>query len=236
MCTGFLGSCPLLPVYAGEIQCIGLGAKVEAYGPDGESLVGQVGELVLTKPLPSMPVNLWGDKDGTLYEESYFSVYPGIWRHGDWIKITDRNTCIIYGRSDATLNRAGVRMGTSEFYRILERFDEVDDSLILQTSRRDGKDLLYLFVVLGDGIEFSDDLKDRIRETIRFELSPRHVPNKMYEIDQVPMTISGKKMEVPIMKILSGESPDNVISSGAMRNPESLQYFIDMAHSQLELE
>ena len=228
MCTGFVGSCPLLPVHAGEIQCLGLGAKVQAYGPDGRPVVDQVGELVIAEPLPSMPVRLWGDEDGRRYRESYFAVYPDVWRHGDWIKLTGRGTCTIYGRSDSTLNRGGVRMGTSEFYSVVEELDEVLDSLVVETDRDGGNGRLLLFVVLREGMEMDDALRDRIRNKLRDELSPRHAPNRVYAIDEVPKTLSGKKMEVPIKKILAGAPVDEVVSQGAMSSPGSLDYFVDL--------
>ena len=229
VCTAFILSCPLLPVRAGEIQCRGLGAKVEAYDPEGRSVVDEVGELVITEPMPSMPVGFWNDPDGRRYRASYFETYPGIWRHGDWIKITRDGGCVVYGRSDSTLNRAGVRMGTSEFYRVVEDLPEVVDSLVVDTGElgRDGR--LLLFVVLRSGTVLDGPLRDRIVERIRRELSPRHVPNEIHAIGAVPRTLSGKKLEVPVKRILAGISPDRAASIDALSNPEALEFFVDLA-------
>ena len=229
LCTAFVGTCPLLPVYAGEIQCQCLGASVEAYGPEGQPLTGEVGELVITKPLPSMPLRLWNDPGGRRYRESYFETYPGVWRHGDWIKVTGRGSCAIYGRSDSTLNRGGVRMGTSDFYRVVDDMEEVLDSLVIDTGHagRDGR--LILFLVLRDGGALDDDLRGRIAGRLRRDISPRHVPNEMYAVPEVPKTLNGKKMEVPIKRILSGEPVDTAVSRDAMANPESLRPFLELA-------
>jgi acetoacetyl-CoA synthetase len=224
-CAAFVQSCPLLPVYAGEIQCAALGARVEAFDPAGHSIVGEVGELVLTAPMPSMPLFLWNDPDGRRYHDSYFDVYPGVWRHGDWIKITERGTAVIYGRSDSTLNRGGVRMGTSEFYRVVEDLPGVLDSLVIDLSGlgEDGK--LLLFVVLAEGTSLDDGLRQRISHRLREELSPRHVPDEMYAIPEVPRTLNGKKLEVPIKRILTGTPLEKALSAGAVANAASLEYF-----------
>ncbi len=229
VCTAFLLSCPLLPVRAGELQCRGLGAKIEAYDPAGRPLVGEVGELVITEPLPSMPVGFWNDPEGRRYRASYFDVYPGVWRHGDWIKITDTGGCVVYGRSDSTLNRAGVRMGTSEFYRVVDDLPEVVDSLVVDTGElgRDGQ--LLLFVVLRPGATLDASLRGRITQTIRTELSPRHVPDRIYQIAEVPRTLSGKKLEVPVKRILTGTPPERAASRDAMSNPDSLDVFVEIA-------
>ena len=231
MCTGFVGSCPLLPVHAGEIQCLGLGARVEAYGPAGRPVVDEVGELVITEPLPSMPIYLWNDEDGRRYKASYFEKYPGVWRHGDWIKITGRGTCAIYGRSDSTLNRGGVRMGTSEFYRVVEEMDEVLDSLVVDTGRAGREGRLLLFVVPKEGVALDDDLRDRIRRRLSTELSPRHGADEIYEIDEVPKTLNGKKLEVPVKRVLAGTPVEEAVSTGAMGNPGSITFFADLART-----
>jgi acetoacetyl-CoA synthetase len=229
VCTAFAASCPLLEVRAGEIQCRGLGAKVEAYDPAGRPVVGEVGELVLTEPLPSMPLYFWNDPGGERYRASYFDMFPGVWRHGDWVKITPRGSCVIYGRSDATLNRAGVRMGTSEFYRVVERMPEILDSLVVDTGRREREGRLLLFVVLRPGHVLDAALKSRIRTRLREALSPRHVPDAIYAIDDVPRTLNGKKLEVPVKRILDGTPPARALSPGAMANPSSLAFFVDLA-------
>jgi len=229
VCTAFLLSCPLLPVRAGEIQCRGLGAKVEAFDPEGRSIVDEVGELVITEPLPSMPVSFWNDPDGTRYLASYFEAYPGVWRHGDWIKITREGGCVVYGRSDSTLNRAGVRMGTSEFYRVIDDIPEVLDSLVVDTGELAHEGQLLLFVVLKPGAVLDAALRDRIARKIREELSPRHVPNRIDAIPEVPRTLSGKKLEVPVKRILTGTPLERAASPDAMSNPESLNVFVDLA-------
>jgi len=231
MCTAFVQSCPVLPVYAGELQCRALGAKVEAFDEEGRSLVGRVGELVVTEPLPSMPVSFWNDPGGERYRESYFSTYPGVWRHGDWIEITDRGSCIISGRSDSTLNRGGVRMGTSEFYRVVEGLDEVRDSLVVDAGRGGGEGRLLLFVVLRPGATLDDELAERIRRAIRAELSPRHVPDEIHAIDEVPRTLNGKKLEVPVKRILGGVPPDEAVSEGALANPDAVRAVIALARA-----
>jgi acetoacetyl-CoA synthetase len=228
-CTAFVGSCPILPVRSGELQCRSLGAAVEAFDDLGNSVIDQVGELVITEPLPSMPVFLWNDPDRQRYHESYFDVYPGVWRHGDWIKVTGHGGCVIYGRSDSTLNRAGVRMGTSEFYRVIEELPEVGDSLVIDTSALGTEGRILLFVVLREDVTLEDDLRTRINAELSRELSPRHVPNAIYQIDSVPRTLNGKKLEVPVKRILAGAPVEMVISPDAMSNPDSLRFFTDFA-------
>ena len=229
VCTAFVGSCPLLPVHSGEIQCAYLGANVEAFDENGRPVVGEVGELVLTEPMPSMPLFLWNDPDGTRYRESYFEKFPGVWRHGDWIKITDRGTYIIYGRSDSTLKRGGVRMGTSEFYRVVAEVPEVLDSLVVDLGGLGSEDALLLFVVLKDGAVLDDRLKRRINHALRTELSPRHVPDEMWAVPQIPATLNGKKLEVPVKRILTGTAIDQAVSQGAVANPDALRFFVDLA-------
>lgn len=229
VCTAFVGSCALLPVHAGEIQCLCLGADVAAYNDDGQPLIGEVGELVITKPLPSMPLYLWNDPNGLRYRESYLETYPGVWRHGDWIKVTARGSCVIYGRSDSTLNRGGVRMGTSDFYRVVEDIEDVMDSLVVDTGHGSEEGRLILFVVLKDGRSLDHDLQNSITKKLRRELSPRHVPNEIHTIPEIPKTLNGKKMEVPVKRILSGQSIASSISKDAMANPEALQPFLELA-------
>lgn len=225
VCTGFVGPSPLLPIRAGIIQCRSLGAKVEAYDPGGEPVIGEVGELVLTEPMPSMPVGFWNDPDRARYRESYFEVYPGIWRHGDWVKVLPDGGCVIYGRSDSTLNRGGVRMGTSDFYRVVEAFDEVADSLVIDTGRLGSDGKLILYVQLAPGADLSEDLVARLRRSLRSELSPRHVPDEIHAVPGVPRTLSGKKLEVPVRKILLGTPVEAAANPDALANPEVLAHF-----------
>jgi acetoacetyl-CoA synthetase len=225
LCTGFVGPCPLLPVRAGVISGPFLGAKVEAFDEDGKPVTGAVGELVITEPMPSMPVGFWNDPDGTRYRESYFETYPGVWRHGDWIEMLPDGGCVIYGRSDATLNRGGVRMGTSEFYRVVEAFPEVSDSLVVDTGRLGSAGRLILYVVPAPGHELDEDLTARLRAALRSQLSPRHVPDEIHQVPGIPRTLSGKKLEVPVRKILLGASPAQAVDPNALANPEVLRYF-----------
>ncbi|MFU8849638.1 acetoacetate--CoA ligase [Micromonospora sp. SL1-18] len=230
VCTGFVGGVPLLPVYAGEITCRALGAKVEARSADGTPVIGQLGELVITEPMPSMPVGFWNDADGSRYREAYFEVYPGVWRHGDWITINERGGCVITGRSDATLNRGGVRLGTAEFYSVVEGLDEVVDSVVVHLEDdQGGAGELLLFVVLGEGLELDDDLRKKICRELRTALSPRHVPDEIHQVRAVPRTLSAKKLEVPVKKILTGTPIDNAAAKGALANPESLTAFAAFA-------
>ncbi|HEY6559535.1 MAG TPA: acetoacetate--CoA ligase [Polyangiaceae bacterium] len=231
VCTAFVLSCPLLPVYAGEIQCRALGAKVEAYDAAGASVTNQVGELVVSAPMPSMPVCFWNDAEGRRYHDSYFAAYPGVWRHGDWILINERGGSIIYGRSDSTLNRGGVRMGTSEFYRVVDGLPEVSDSLVIDTgSLEDSAGKLWLFLVLAAGKTLDAPLAERIKATIRRELSPRHVPDEIRAIPEVPRTLNGKKLEVPIKRILTGTPLERAVSPDTLANPRSLQAFVELAN------
>jgi acetoacetyl-CoA synthetase len=225
LCTGFVGPCPLLPVRAGVISGRCLGARVEAYDEDGKPVTGQVGELVITRPMPSMPVGFWNDPGGVRYRESYFDMYPGVWRHGDWIELLPDGGCIIYGRSDATLNRGGVRMGTSEFYRAVEAFAEIGDSLVVDTGRLGAEGRLILYVVLAAESELDDDLKNRIRAVLRAQLSPRHVPDEIHQVPGIPRTLSGKKLEVPVRKILHGTDPERAADPNALADPDVLRYF-----------
>ncbi|MEP6694615.1 MAG: acetoacetate--CoA ligase, partial [Chloroflexota bacterium] len=223
VCTAFLQSCPLLPVRAGELQCAALGAKVEAYSAEGKPVIGEVGELVITRPLPSMPVYLWNDADGARYRASYFDVFPGVWRHGDWIRFDRDGSAVIYGRSDATLNRGGVRMGTSEFYRIVEQLPEIKDSLVVEV----GDAELVLFVVLAPNTTLDDALRRRINETLRRELSPRHAPDRILAVPEIPKTLNGKKLEVPVKRLLMGQPIAGAVSEGAVANPASLGVLVE---------
>ncbi len=232
VCTAFVGGVPILPVYKGELQGRALGAKVEAFDEDGKSVIDQVGELVITEPMPSMPVFFWGDDDGSRYRSSYFEMYPGIWRHGDWIEITSRGTAIIYGRSDSTINRGGVRMGTSEIYRAVAHVPEVVDSLVVDVPRPGTEGWMPLFVVLQEGAKLDDDLESEIRRRIREQCSPRHVPNEIFQIAEVPRTLSGKVLEVPVKRILMGEPAEKAASRDSLANPAALDYFTEFAAGQ----
>ncbi len=228
LCTAFVGGVPTLPVYLGELQARSLGASVEAWDPSGRPLVGEVGELVITKPMPSMPIFFWGDEDGSRYRESYFEQYPGVWRHGDWIEITSRGTAIIYGRSDSTINRGGVRMGTSEIYRAVLANEDVLDALVVDLPKEGTDGWMPLFVVLRDGVDLNDDLIKAIRHRIRDDCSPRHVPDDIQQIAQVPRTLSGKVLEVPVKRILMGVPAEEAASRESLANPEALDYFVEL--------
>jgi acetoacetyl-CoA synthetase len=229
LCTAFVGGVPLLPVHAGELQARSLGMKVEAFNEDGQPVIDEVGELVITEPAPSMPIYLWNDPEGERYRESYFDVYPGVWRHGDWIKIKSRGSCVIYGRSDSTINRGGVRMGTSEIYSAVESVEEVTDSLVVDIHRPGSEAFMPLFVVLREGADLDDDLKKKVKGAIRERTSPRHVPNEIFAVPDIPRTLNGKKLEVPVKKILAGTPPDQAASRDSLSNPDSLDRFAELA-------
>ena len=229
LCTGFVGPNPLLPVRTGIIAGRCLGARVEAYDEAGRPVTGQVGELVLTAPMPSMPVSFWNDPGGEKYHASYFAAYPGVWRHGDWITVLPDGGCVIYGRSDATLNRGGVRMGTSEFYRVVERLPEITDSLVVDTGQLGADGRLVLYVVLAEGRDLDDELTGQIRRALRTELSPRHVPDEIHQVPGIPRTLSGKKLEVPVRKILLGTPVAQAADPDALANPEVLGVFASSA-------
>ena len=229
VCTAFVGGCPLLPVYLGELQARALGAKVEAFDEQGNALVGKVGELVITDPMPSMPIYFWNDPDGSRLRESYFEMYPGVWRHGDWIEITERGTSIIYGRSDSTINRGGIRMGTSEIYRAVLGLDEVVDALVVDVPREGEESWMPLFVVLRDGASLDDALTKELARRIREECSPRHVPNDVFAIAEVPRTLSGKVLEVPVKRILTGTPAEKAASRDSLQNPAALDWFVELA-------
>lgn len=225
VCTAWVGGCPMLPVFRGEIQCRCLGAKLEAWDENGHPITEAVGELVVTKPMPSMPVFFWGDPDFERYRASYFEDYPNVWRHGDWIEITQHLGVVITGRSDATLNRGGVRIGTAEIYRAVDKLSEIQDSLIVNLELEGGEDVMPLFVVLADGCQLDEALCKKINTIIRSENSPRHVPDQIIACPALPYTISGKKMETPVKKILMGKPVEKAANLDSMKNPESLLFF-----------
>jgi acetoacetyl-CoA synthetase len=230
VCAAFVGSAPNVPVWLGEISCAALGAAVVAYDEEGKELVDEVGELVITKPMPSMPVSFWNDPDGSRLREAYFDEFPGVWRHGDWVRVTPRGSYVIYGRSDSTLNRGGVRMGTADFYSVTEGFEQVADSLVIDTTELGAKDegALLCFLVLAPGAAL-EDVEPALRRALRTELSPRHVPDRFVVVDAVPRTLNGKKCEVPVKKILAGVAPDKAVSRGALQNPDALGPFLALA-------
>jgi acetoacetyl-CoA synthetase len=219
---------PALPVYPGEIQCKGLGMKVEAFNDKGESVVGEKGELVCTVPFPSMPVYFWDDENGAKYRKAYFEKYPGIWTHGDYIKITENNGIVVYGRSDATLNPGGVRIGTAEIYRIVEEQDEIADSIVVG-KKFNGDEKIVLFVVLKQEVKLNKALKDKIKSELKQKATPRHVPSEIYVVKEIPRTISGKKVEIAVSKILNGEVVEN---RDALANPNSLKQFYKYSLNQ----
>jgi acetoacetyl-CoA synthetase len=230
VCSAFVLSHPHLPVEAGKLQCLGLGTKIEAWTDKGESVLGQVGELVLTAPFPAMPISLWGDADGSRLRSSYYEKFPGVWSHGDWIEIDAiGGPCVIHGRSDATLNRGGVRMGTSEFYSIIEALDEIADSLVIDTGGLGREDKLLLFVALRPGAACDEAFRAKVVQTLRSQVSPRHVPDAIHHVPEIPRTLNGKKLEVPVKRILAGATIDQAVHRGAVANPESLEFFVRLA-------
>lgn len=230
ICTPLIMSQPQDPVRAGEMQCIALGAKIESWDEDGRHAYGRVGEFVLTAPFPSMPVFFWNDLDGSRLRSSYFEKYPGIWCHGDWIDIAaPARRVIIYGRSDSTLNRGGVRMGTAEFYSVVENIPEVAEALVIDTSRLGGEDKLLLFLALKPGTELDTTLHGTIAQRLRQEISPRHVPDGIYAVPEIPHTLNGKKLEVPVKRILTGTPVEKAVSREAVANPEAVAWFVAFA-------
>jgi acetoacetyl-CoA synthetase len=232
VCTGFVGGVPTLPVYAGEIQARHLGVAAFAYNERGERVVGEVGELVITAPMPSMPVRLWADDDDARYRDSYLGQYPGVWRHGDFFKVNSRGGCFVLGRSDATLNRHGVRIGTAEVYRVLSRIDAVEDALIVNLDLPGGQFFMPLFVKLADERVLDDSITAQIRDRLRREYTPRHVPDTIVQAPDIPVTLTGKKMEVPVRKILRGVPAEQAANRHAMANPSSLDFFVRYAATQ----
>ncbi|HSP73487.1 MAG TPA: acetoacetate--CoA ligase, partial [Gaiellaceae bacterium] len=231
LCTGIVQGCPLLPVYAGEMAGRCLGVAADAFGPDGTPVVGELGELVITEPMPSMPVELWNDPDGVRLRAAYFDHFPGVWRHGDWIMFTERGSSVITGRSDATLNRGGVRLGTSEFYSVVEELDEVLESLVVHLP---DEDELLLFVVLRDGVELDDALRRRIAGALRDALSPRHVPDSIVAVAAIPQTLTGKRLELPVKRILEGAAVGDVVSRDALADPAAIDPFVAYAEARKE--
>jgi acetoacetyl-CoA synthetase len=229
VCTTFVGGCPILPVREGEMQCRHLGASVMAYDELGRAVVDEMGELVVTQPMPSMPLYFWGDDTGERYRDSYFSVFPGVWRHGDWIRIGRDGSCVIYGRSDATIKRMGIRMGTSEMYRVIESIPQVLDSLVVDMEFLGGRSYMPLFVVLKEDAKLDEALKDEINTRVKNELSPKLVPDEIVAVAEVPRTLSGKKLEVPVRRILLGADPGKVFSPGSLKNPDSMSFYIEFA-------
>jgi acetoacetyl-CoA synthetase len=230
VCSGIVGGSPLLPVYEGEISGRLLGVATEAFDADGKPVLDELGELVITKPMPSMPVGLWGDADGSLYRSSYFELYPGIWRQGDWVRFSERGNSVVTGRSDATLNRGGVRLGTSEFYSVVEELPEIRDSLVVHLEDDEGgPGELVLFVVLADGGELDDELRSSIARELRTHLSPRHVPDAILAVPAIPRTLTGKKLEAPVKRILRGETVDAVASKDSLLDPTALDTFAAIA-------
>lgn len=222
VCSAFLTGCPWLPVYAGEIQCIALGAAIEALNEKGEPVKNELGELVINRPMPSMPVFFWNDEGDKRYRESYFEKYPGRWHHGDWIRITEHDGIIIYGRSDATLNRGGVRIGTAEIYNAIEKL--VQDSLVVCLDHPDGSSEMHLYVRLNEPL--SPKTEKAITEKLRNSCSPRHVPDKIFQVPDIPYTLSGKKLELPVKRLLMGYPPEKAVSMDAVKNPAALDYWL----------
>ena len=235
VCSAFVGGSPLTPVTAGQISCRYLGCAVAAFDHDGRSVVGEQGELVITEPMPSMPVGFWGDIDGSKYRAAYFEDFPGVWRHGDWITINEDGTCVISGRSDSTLNRGGVRLGTSDFYAAVEELPEIADSLVVHLENHGGSetDELVLFVVLAPGAQLDGELRDRITTVLRTQLSPRHVPDLIEVVPAIPRTLSGKKLEVPVKRILDGTPIEDAVSRGSLSDPTALRPFEAFAATRL---
>lgn len=233
VCTAFVGGCPILPVYEGEIQCRALGASVYAFDDTGAIIDDAVGEMVITKPMTCMPIYFWNDPEMKRYQSSYFEMFPGIWRHGDWIRITPRNGLIIYGRSDATLNRHGVRIGTAEIYRAVDLVPQIEDSIIINLEKSDGNHYMPLFVVMKDSVSLTAEIENKIKSVLKTEYSPRHVPDEIVVCPEIPFTISGKKMEAPLKRILMGMDIDKAINRDAMRNPESIDFFIRFYQDRL---
>lgn len=229
VCTAFVGGNPMLPVYEGEIQCRTLGCALYCFDEDGRSITDEEGELVITRPMPCMPVCFWNDEGKVRYKESYFEMYEGIWRHGDWIRITPRNSIVIYGRSDATLNKQGIRIGTSEIYRSLDNLEEIADSLIVNIEQRNGEHWMPLFVMLKEGAVLDNALQQKIKNRLRSDYSPRHVPDEIIAVSGIPYTLSGKKMETPVKKILSGRPLEKCVNPDTVRNPESLAFFVELS-------
>jgi acetoacetyl-CoA synthetase len=223
--SAFIGGAPTVPVWPGELSARYLGAAVDAWDESGNPVRGEVGELVITKPLPSMPIAFWNDADGSRYRDAYFEMFPGVWRHGDWITITDHDSIVVHGRSDSTLNRNGIRMGSADIYQSVERLPEVAEALVIGAEQPDGGYWMPLFVVLAEGVELTDAVRDKIIQTIRTEVSPRHVPDDILVAPGIPHTRTGKKLEVPIKKLFQGADAAKVVERSAVDNPELLDWY-----------
>jgi len=233
VCSGFISAYPITPVYAGEMTGCVLGVDVKAYDLDGNPVVGELGEMVVRTPMPSMPVCFWNDPGDERYHGTYFDMYPGVWRHGDWLMFTERGTCVITGRSDATLNRGGVRLGTGELYAVVEDIPEILDSLIVHLEDPEGgAGELVLFVQLREGVVLDDDLRTRVGRALKDSLSPRHVPDTMEAVPGIPRTLTGKKLELPVKRILQGADRDDVVRRDALSDPKSIDAFVDYAGSR----
>lgn len=230
VCTAFVGGCILKPVVEGWIQCRALGVALYSYDEKGRQILNEPGEMVITEAMPAMPVYFWNDPKKKRYKESYFSVFPGIWRHGDWVTIHETGMLMIHGRSDATLNRQGIRIGTAEIYQVMNKIEELEDSLIINLELENGNHFMPLFVKMKSGKSLTDELKEKIRRQLRTTHSPRHVPDIIIQVPDIPYTISGKKMEAPVKKILSGTDPGSALNPDAMRNPESIEFFKNLIH------
>jgi acetoacetyl-CoA synthetase len=234
VCSGYVGGVPGAPVYAGEIQGVHMGVDADAFDEEGNSLVNEVGEMVIKQPMPSMPVRFWNDENDTRYKETYFDMYPGIWRQGDFFMINDRGACFVLGRSDSTLNRFGIRIGTAEIYRCMDLIEEVDDALIVNLDLPGGNFFMPMFVQLANELKLNDDIDKKIRQTLRDKYSPRHVPEKIYQVEEIPYTLTGKKMEVPVRKILMGIPEEKAANRNVMANPSSLDYFVRFAEERAD--
>ena len=232
VCSCFAGAVPTLPVHIGELQAACLGTDLQSWDPSGKPLIDEVGELVVTNPMPSMPIHFWNDPDGSRYRDSYFDMFPGVWRHGDWITITDRGSVVIHGRSDSTLNRQGVRMGSADIYEAVERLPEIQESLVIGVEQPDGGYWMPLFVHLAPGATLDDALRDRIKQTIREQLSPRHVPDEIIEVPGVPHTLTGKRIEVPVKRLLQGTPLDKAVNPGSVDNLDLLRFYEDLARKR----
>ena len=229
VCSAFIGTNPMLPVHVGEMQAPYLGVRIEAWSPEGRPVVGEVGEMVIAAPMPSMPIALWNDPDGSRLRDAYFDTFPGVWRHGDWMTVTENGTYIVHGRSDSTINRGGVRMGSADVYAAVDQFPEIAGSLVIGAELPDGDYYMPLFVVLAASADLTDELIGRIRTAIRQQVSPRHVPDDIVEAPAVPMTMTGKKLEVPIKRLLQGTPPDKALNRATVANPQVLDWYVDFA-------
>jgi acetoacetyl-CoA synthetase len=232
VCSCFAGAVPTLPVYIGELQAPCLGTDLQSWDPSGKPLTDEVGELVVTNPMPSMPIHFWNDPDGSRYHDSYFDMYPGVWRHGDWITVTSRGSVVIHGRSDSTLNRQGVRMGSADIYEAVERLPEIRESLVIGIEQPDGGYWMPLFVHLAPGAVLDDALRARIKQTIREQLSPRHVPDEVIEVPGVPHTLTGKRIEVPVKRLLQGAPLEKAVNLGSVDSVELLRFYENLARER----